>query len=200
MDSRHPEFWDERYRAGRLPWDLGGVPDDLVAALAAEFREPGRVLIPGCGSGYEVRSFAAAGWEVWAIDFAPAAVARARGVLGPLGDRVQIGDFFAAPLPGPFDVVYERTFLCSLSPARWPEYAERVAALLRPGGRLAGVFFYGEDPEPPPHPLSPVAADRLFGSRFRRRTDRPIPAAQSLPIYGGAERWQIWERLPDPTP
>lgn len=199
-DSRSPEFWNERYRTGRLPWDLGEVPVELVEALGAELRPPGKVLIPGCGSAYEVRSFIAAGWEVCAIDFAASAVARAQSILGAAGACVRWGDFFAEPLPGPFDLVYERTFLCSLSPDRWPEYAERVASLLRPGGRLAGVFFFGEDPEPPPHPLSPAAADRLFAARFRRRADRPIAAAQALPVYGGGERWQIWERLPDPSP
>lgn len=200
VDSRDREFWEERYRAGRLPWDLGGEPADLAQALNHELRRPGKVLIPGCGSGYEVRSFAAAGWEVCAIDFAPAAVARARRMLGPLGDRVRLADFFVDPLPGPFDVVYERTFLCSLPPVVWTRYAERIAALLRPGGVLAGIFFYGTDPEPPPHPLTPAEAERLFGRHFRLIADHPIPAGTSLPIYGGAERWQLWERLPTPTP
>jgi SAM-dependent methyltransferase len=200
VDSQDPDFWEERYRAERVPWDLGGEPTDLARALGNELPRPGKVLIPGCGSGYEVRSFAAAGWDVCAIDFAPAAVARARRMLGPLGDRVRVADFFGDSLAGPFDVVYERTFLCSLPPTLWADYAERVAALLRPGGVLAGIFFYGVDPEPPPHPLTPAEADRLFGRQFRRIVDRPIAADDSLPIYGGAERWQLWERLPTPTP
>jgi len=200
LDSQTPAFWEERYRTERLPWDLGGAPIELVEALGTELRPPGRVLIPGCGSGYEVSLFIAAGWEVCAIDFAPAAVARAQTILGAAGTCVRLGDFFAEPLPEPFDLVYDRTFLCSLSPVRWPEYADRVASLLRPGGWLAGIFFYGEDPEPPPYPLSLAKADQLFGTRFRRRADRPIAAAQALPVYGGGERWQIWERLPAPTP
>lgn len=198
--SDHPDFWEERYRAERLPWDLGAEPVELASALVSVFRPAGRVLIPGCGSGYEVRSFVAAGWEVCAIDFAPAAVARAQRILGPLGDRVQQADFFTSELSGPFDLIYERTFLCSLPPERWPHYAARMTSLLRPGGWLAGVFFYGTDPEPPPHPLSPETAHRLFGSHFRLHVDRPVSAGQSLPIYGGAERWQIWQLLPDPVP
>jgi thiopurine S-methyltransferase len=200
LDSQKPAFWEERYRTERLPWDLGGVPAELVEALSTELRPPGRVLIPGCGSGYEVRSFLAAGWEVCAIDFSSAAVARAQKILGAAGACVRLGDFFAESFPEPFDLVYDRTFLCSLSPVRWPQYVERVASLLRPSGRLAGIFFYGEDPEPPPYPLSFAKADRLFGPRFRRCADRPIAAAQALPVYGGGERWQIWERLPAPTP
>ncbi len=199
-NSGHPDFWEERYRAERMPWDLGAEPIELANALRAELRSVGRVLIPGCGSGYEVRSFVAAGWEVSAIDFAPAAVTRAQRILGPLADRVRQADFFTSDVTGPYDLIYERTFLCSFPYERWPQYAARMKSLLRPGGRLAGVFFYGTNPEPPPYPLSPETAQHLFGRYFRLHTDRPIGATQALPLYGGGERWQIWELLPDPTP
>lgn len=45
------------------------------------------------------------------------------------------------------DGIYERTFLCSLPPECWPDYAARMARLLRPGGVLAGIFYYGTDPD-----------------------------------------------------
>jgi SAM-dependent methyltransferase len=199
-DSSHPDFWEERYRTERLPWDLGAEPIELTNALRSEFQPAGQVLIPGCGSGYEVRSFVAAGWDVCAIDFAPAAVARAQRILGPLADRVRQADFFTSDVSGPYDLIYERTFLCSLPYERWPQYAARMKSLLRPGGRLAGVFYYGTNPEPPPYPLTPAAAQRLLGRHFRLHSDRPVGASQALPLYGGGERWQIWESLPDPTP
>ena len=111
LDPAGPDFWDVRFREGYTPWDAGGVPAALREFLV---REPAgrRVLIPGCGSGYEVRAFAAAGHEVVAIDFSPAAIAAARGVLGELGHLVVQGDFFAHPF-GLFDLVYERPFLCA---------------------------------------------------------------------------------------
>ena len=70
------EFWDSRYRSGKTPWDYGGVPAALLNYL--QTAQPGRVLIPGCGSGYEVRAFHERGWDVLAIDYSPAAVERAR--------------------------------------------------------------------------------------------------------------------------
>ena len=48
----------------------------------------GRVLIPGSGSGYEIEAFSSSGWDVIGIDFSRVAVARARGLLGPLGSKV----------------------------------------------------------------------------------------------------------------
>ncbi|MBE2215194.1 MAG: methyltransferase domain-containing protein [Opitutaceae bacterium] len=193
--SDEPGFWEERYRAGRMPWDAGGVPVALQRFLAADLTR-GRVLIPGCGSGYEVAAFVAAGWIVDAIDFSPAAVARARQSLGPHGACVREGDFFAEPGPARCDLIYERTFLCSLPPERWPEYAARMAALLRPGGRLVGLFYYGVEPEPPPYPLTDGSARAQLGEAFERVESRPVPAAQSLPLYAGAERWEIWRRRP----
>jgi SAM-dependent methyltransferase len=38
---------------------------------------PAKALIPGCGTGYEVRAFHQAGWKVTAIDFSPVAVEQA---------------------------------------------------------------------------------------------------------------------------
>ena len=200
MDSSHPDFWETRYRAGRLPWDAQGVPSSLIDFLRRQ-PKPGRALIPGCGFAYEVRALHEAGWDVTAIDFSSAAVSRACVLLEELSGRVRLADFFRDELPGDFDLIYERTFLCSLPLSLWSNYAERTASLLRPGGVLAGIFFYGYDPEPPPHPLTPTTAAKLLGRDFRLIEDRPIPAEQTLPVYGGAERWQVWKKsLSSATP
>src|SRR5881628_3235649 len=93
VDSTHPDFWTSRYATGKTPWDFGGVPA-AVKSFLSRSSGPGRVLIPGCGSGYEVQPFHDAGYDVTAIDFSPAAVARARRVLGDLAKRVMLGNFF----------------------------------------------------------------------------------------------------------
>jgi 2-polyprenyl-3-methyl-5-hydroxy-6-metoxy-1,4-benzoquinol methylase len=79
-DSTQPDFWTVRYAAGRTPWDFGGVPAVLKSFLARSVT-PGRVLIPGCGGGYEVQAFHAAGYDVTGIDFSPTAVEQAKKVL-----------------------------------------------------------------------------------------------------------------------
>jgi SAM-dependent methyltransferase len=193
MESTEPEFWEQRYQTGRMPWDANGVPRAVTNYI---LRGPpnGRVLIPGCGSGYEVRAWHAAGWEVTAIDFSPAAVALACGLLGELGGRVRVADFFGDGLGEGYDLIYERTFLCSLPTERWSAYVQRMAELLRPGGVLAGFFFYGQDPEPPPYPLTLDTAAELFGKNFRLIEDRAVPADESLALYAGAERWQVWQK------
>jgi SAM-dependent methyltransferase len=190
LDPATPDFWDARFREGVTPWDAGGVPAALRAFLA---REPAgrRVLIPGCGSGYEVQAFAAAGDDVVAIDFSPAAIVAARRVLGALGCVLVQGDFFAHPL-GEFELVYERAFLCALPRPLWPRWAARVAEVLRPGGRLVGFFFWRDDERGPPFGLKEGELEQLLAPAFDRIEDAPV--ADSIPVFAGNERWQVWRR------
>ena len=154
-------------------------------------------MIPGCGTAHEViRAFCTAGFAVRAIDFSPIAVQETKTALGPLADNVLLGDFFHYDFDRTrFDIVYERTFLCALSPERWKEYGARVAELLRPGGRLAGIFFYGEEDDPPPYPLNDRRAREVFAEHFR--LDRSDAVTDSLPVFAGNERWQEWISVAD---
>jgi hypothetical protein len=195
-DAGRPEFWDKRFREDFTPWDAGGVPAALGQFLKTQTRR-GRVLIPGCGSSYEVRAFAQAGFEVLAIDFAPAAVERARRILGPLAQRVRLGDFFSFDPGGPFDLVYERAFLCALPRPLWPRYAPRVSQLLRPEGRLAGFFFFDDAGRGPPFGLKSGELETLLGEHFDRTTD--VSVSDSIPIFAGKERWQVWTSRTSPS-
>src|SRR5260370_14445805 len=105
-DAAQPGFWEKRFRENFTPWDAGRVPSALEQFLKTEPRGQ-RVLIPGCGSGYEARAFADAGHEVVGVDFAPAAVERARRTLGPLAHLVRLADFFDFDSGGLFHVVYD---------------------------------------------------------------------------------------------
>jgi SAM-dependent methyltransferase len=197
-DAEHPEFWDQRYAAHRTPWDFGGIPVALRDFLATH---PGggdtRVLIPGCGSGYEIEAFVRGGYAVTAIDFSAPAVARARDRFGHLGQSIIQGDFFSYDFaPESFAVIYERTFLCALPPERWPATRARYARLLPPGGLLAGLFYFGGKDDGPPFGLEPDEAARLFGEHFTVIDDQP--AADSLPLFAGRERWQVRRRIPAP--
>src|SRR5450759_3548093 len=114
-NSSRPEFWDVRYTSGKTPWDFHGVPAALKTFLKTS--QPGNVLIPGCGTAYEVRAFHEAGWKVTAIDFSRVAVERARSELKTLARCVVHGGFFAYDFGSRhFDLIYERTFLCALPP------------------------------------------------------------------------------------
>jgi SAM-dependent methyltransferase len=197
----HPEFWNSRFLGGKTPWDFGGVPADLQKFLKSRPKgsnpsQRSRVLIPGCGSGHEIAAFAAAGFEVTALDFAPAAVALARKHAGPaLAKNIIAGNFFEYDFPAAsFDYIYERTFLCSLLPDRRPAYRDRVAQLLKYRGILLGFFFYQVPvlKDGPPFGFPWGAADELFARYFLLGKDEP--ATDSLPLFAKRERWQEWHR------
>ncbi len=190
FDPAGPEFWDARFREGFTPWDAGKVPAALRDFLT---REPAglRVLVPGCGSGYEVQALAAAGHDVRAIDFSPAAVEAAQRVLGPQGHLVTLGDFFTLAA-GDFDLVYERALLCALPRRLWSRWAARVAEVLRPRGRLAGFFFRSDDERGPPFGLHDGEPERLLAPAFEQIEDAAV--ADSIPVFAGRERWQVWRR------
>lgn len=176
---------------GKTPWDFSGVPSSLTKYLQAASRR--HVLIPGCGSGYEVRTFHECGWDVTAVDFSAAAIVRAGHVLGTLAGKILLANFFTHDFNGQkFDVIYERTFLCSLPPEVWPQYARRMAELLTDGGELIGLFFYGQEDEPPPYPLTEKRAHELFAKDFLCIVDEQVN--DSLPLFAGRERWQIRQK------
>ena len=191
-NSSVPEFWDVRYAAGKTPWDFHGVPAALKAFLKTS--QAGSVLIPGCGAAYEVRAFHEARWKVTGIDFSPFALERARSELGALASHVVQGGFFTHDFSSRrFDVIYERTFLCALPPVLWPDYVNRMTQLLRPGGKLIGIFLYGDQAEPPPYHLSPEKAHELFKGNFSLVKTSLV--SDSLPLFAGNEHWHEWRRL-----
>jgi SAM-dependent methyltransferase len=191
QDSSRPEFWDTRYRGGVTPWDAAGVPAQLLTWLRNQL--PGTVLVPGCGSGYEVAAFAGHGHEVMAIEFSDAAIEAARAHLGPLAHLVRKADYFSLDA-GPFDLVYERAFLCALPRALWPQWAARLAELVRPGGALAGFFYLDDNERGPPFGTSMAQLEALLSGAFRLEQDRAIPPDQSIAVFKGKERWQRWVR------
>src|SRR5436305_15332697 len=67
-------FWEDRYQSGDMPWEKGAPSPGLVDFLAAHPKLPGgTVCVPGCGTGHDVRAWAAAGFKVFGYDIATSA-------------------------------------------------------------------------------------------------------------------------------
>lgn len=193
-DPSQPGFWSERFEQQFMPWDRGGVPAALQRFVA---QAPQRYVtfIPGCGTGYEVAFLSEAGWDVTAIDFSPAAVAAAQAVLGPWAQRVRQADFFTFVPDKQPQLIYERAFLCALPRAQWPAIVQRWASLLPAGGLVAGFFFFDAAPKGPPFGANPAELEALMAPWFMRLDDQAVD--DSLPVFAGKERWQVWQRRDD---
>ncbi|MBC3920596.1 methyltransferase domain-containing protein [Undibacterium sp. CY18W] len=194
-DPRHPDFWDERFEKNFMPWDKGNVPAALQAFVQAA-TQPLHTLIPGCGNGYEAAYLAQAGWDVTAIDFSPAAVQSARVAIGVWGRHVIEADFFSYTPAQPLGLIYERAFFCALPPEMRPDIIKRWARLLPAGALLAGYFFHDDaqnaSTKGPPFTINSNEFRQLMAPFFDMLEDNPV--SDSISVFEGRERWQIWRR------
>jgi methyl halide transferase len=72
MQGPTPAFWQQRFEAGNVPWDRGRPSPQLAAWLAAGVPHVGQsVIVPGCGSGYEVAVLATARFNACATCLNP---------------------------------------------------------------------------------------------------------------------------------
>jgi SAM-dependent methyltransferase len=166
-----PTDWEAQYISKDMPWEKGAPHPALVDYLA-ENDVRGRVLVPGCGTGHDVRALAAHGAVPVGLDIAPSAIAAAQSTPPAGAETYALGDFFAPQpeLVGAFDWVFEHTCFCAIDLSQRAAYVESAHAVLKPGGQLLAIFYLdpGNDSpdEGPPFEVSIAELDRLFLPRF----------------------------------
>jgi len=165
--------WEARYQTDDTPWEKGAPAPPLLEWLARhELR--GRVLVPGCGSGHDVRELARAGADPVGIDIAPSAIQRADTHPRVGEERYEVADLFALPghLIGAFDWVFEHTCFCAIDPVRRSDYVAGVVAALKSHGRLLAVFYIdpGHDEDGPPFRVTREEIERHFDGHFEMIT------------------------------
>jgi SAM-dependent methyltransferase len=170
--------WNAAYETGDMPWDKGEAAPPLRAFLK---RTPiaGRVLVPGCGLGHDVRLLAKQGALAVGLDIAVDAVRRAQAIPANRDASFEVGDFLNLPASyhGQFDAVVEHTCLCALDREQRVAYVRSVRQALKPGGMYLAVFYRvvaDYDGDGPPHPISVGEIDALFGADFEM-VERVVP-------------------------
>ncbi len=184
-DCQEPAFWVEHYATGRTPWDQGrGAPAfaQLLAGTAAP--PPGRAIALGCGRGHDALLFAAHGFRVTGVDFAPQAIAtaQAQAQTQNLAAEFQQQDIFNLPAAwqGQFDYVIEHTCFCAIAPPQRDRYVQVAQSLLRPGGELLGIFFTHNRPGGPPFGVRPEALRAYFTPAFQIEQLEPLPVTVAV--------------------
>ena len=198
--------WDERWRQGDTPWEKGYAAPPLSEYLetgATELHRARRVLVPGCGSGNDVRELSRHGIAATGLDLSAAAVERARQEVPAGREDYVCGDLFEVDwrIGREFDAVWEHTCFCAIPPSMRPAYAKAMAEILPVGGHLVGVFFLtpwdpGETETGPPFAASEEEIETLFAPWFVLKEGR-VPD-RAYPGREGREWLAVLERRPNP--
>lgn len=86
------KYWENRYQTQDMPWEKGEASQGLVDFLAEnpEIRR-GKICVPGCGTGHDVRVWAQAGFDAFGFDIAPSAIQLANEKTQAAGIRLGSG-------------------------------------------------------------------------------------------------------------
>ena len=158
--------WENRWQAGDTGWDHGEPSPALIEYLESN-PLAGHVLVPGCGSGHDVRAVARGGAEVLGLDIAPSALRKAREFPSVGKESYACGDWLDLDpgYYGRFDWVVEHTCFCAIAPSMRPAYVESLRSALRVGGHFLAVFYLNpRSPDGPPFGVTEEALDGLFGA------------------------------------
>ncbi|WP_018477476.1 methyltransferase [Pontibacter roseus] len=134
-------YWQSRYENGQTGWDVGAITTPLKEYFNQLTNAAQRILVPGCGNGYEAEYLYRHGFSnTYVVDVAAAPLEQLATRIPdfPKGQLLQ-QDFFE--LDGKYDMIVEQTFFCAIDPSLRQEYARKCANLLAPGGILVGLLF-----------------------------------------------------------
>jgi methyl halide transferase len=144
MQNLNSDYWNNRYLENKTGWDIGYASPEIVKFAEKITDKEIAILIPGCGNAYEAEALLNLGFKnVTLVDFADTVVKSAQH---KFSNQINLGsikviqeDFFSHDAK--YDLIIEQTFFCALNPELRPNYAKKMAQLLKPKGMLAGLFF-----------------------------------------------------------
>lgn len=150
--------WEEEWTKGvdvGTRWDIGHCEPELAYELS--LKETGvlselfkrvskgdsiRGLVPGCGRGYPVAAIAKAGIPCTGLELSQTAATLAREASPHPNAKFIVGDFFdPKATTDKYDIVFDSTFLCAISPLMWRQWAKRMDQIIAPKGFLTMQVF-----------------------------------------------------------
>ncbi len=138
-------FWSGKYQESPLPpWNLEKPHPELQSFLMQLKLNKCRILVPGCGYGHDAALLAEQGHLVTAIDISEEAIERANELYGHIatlqfvvGDALNLDETYDST----FDIVFEHTFYCAISPDSRDQLVKLWKRVLTDTGHLLGLFF-----------------------------------------------------------
>jgi SAM-dependent methyltransferase len=173
-ESAMKAFYEIGYRFFRMPWEQG-PRDELVQLVESGRLKPCQAIDLGCGTGSNAIYLAQRGFDVTGVDYAAAAIAKARrrAAMARVDGTFLVADLTrGADISGQFDFLVDYGTFDDLTPAARDRYVDTLLALSRPGSvYLLWCFEFQIRwwerfiPFFPP-PLEPGEAQKRFGPHF----------------------------------
>ncbi|KAH9812746.1 S-adenosyl-L-methionine-dependent methyltransferase [Melampsora americana] len=196
--------WQKAWEMGITPWDRKKVQPGLIEVFEeidfSKFKD-GKVLVAGCGRGYDVVFLSTQVGECYGWDISPKAVSLAQEWLKTQSEtnaekiHFEVKDFFHSESSKMvFDLAYDYTFLCAILPSKRQEWSRRYSELIKKGGKLITLIYPidGDRPGGPPFSLDPDEVTELLTNVGFKRIHYKIP---TLTDHPQRELMAIWERL-----
>jgi methyl halide transferase len=193
MHHLNSSYWQNRYEQNQTGWDAGEITTPLKEYFDQLKDKNIRILIPGAGNAYEAEYLHRRGFNnVFVIDIATAPL---QNIINRYPDfpknHLIHGDFFEHS--DQYDLIVEQTFFCALDPSLRRNYAEKMAALLPQGGKLAGLLFDRDFEGGPPFGGCAAEYKEYFEKLFRFKVFET--SLNSIPPRQGTELFMILEKL-----
>jgi len=196
VDANDKKWWESLYKTEFTPWELNSPAPPFVSFLNSQHTvPPGKMIVPGCGTGNECLIFATHGFEVTGVDFAPSAILattakfQQAGLFGSKGFVLQHDFFDMHEHDGTFDYVLEHTCFCAIHPSRRRAYAEATRDLLKPRGKLIGLWWLVETKGGPPFKVTREDVLKTFSEFFEIEAE--FTPNDSVPDRQGKELFAV---------
>lgn len=183
--------FEQAYRAGAPPWDIGR-PQKAIVNLAAAGEIVGSVLDVGCGTGENALHLASLGKLVLGVDASPTAIAVAQAKAAERGLRAAFRVADALHLERlllRFETVIDCGLFHTLADEERRPYAQSLCEVLSPGGMLQILCFSEEEPAGPgPRRVAQREIRAAFLSLFAMVRVEPAGFEANRP-EGDARAW-----------
>ncbi|GAB5564908.1 MAG: methyltransferase domain-containing protein [Winogradskyella sp.] len=187
------DYWEKRYQNNQTGWDIG-EPSTPIKTYVDQLKDKNiKILIPGGGNSYEAEYLWNKGFKnIFVADIALSPLKNLKQRVEDFPDSQLLhSDFFK--LDNKFDLIIEQTFFCALNPDLRMQYTEHMLKLLKPHGKLVGLFFDFElTSEGPPFGGSIEKYQNLFEDDFRIKTLEK--SRNSIKTREGKELFFIFEK------
>ena len=193
------EFWDNLYKINSVGWNLKSPTPAFIDLLKSKyFADKNKMLITGCGYGYDAIAAAKNNFNVTAVDFSETAIQFGQSLAEKENVKVNFiaEDFFRLNDNhlNSYEIIFDYVTYCAIDPLRRKEYADKIYQLLKTEGIFVIILFPIEKRVGgPPFAVDVDEATKLFSEKLKLvvSTDK----INSIKPRKGRELLQIYRKI-----